>query len=349
MNNDKRYYNKDALFSYKAFLNISLGARGTGKTTCAKFWCVDDFKKTGHRFVWVRRYNTELTGDRKKGIEGCVKDFFKKIQHFYPNDKFEVKKNHAYINGKDAGVFIALSTSSAMKSVDFPDVNKIVFDEFLITKGSKYTYLNNEVVIFLDLISTVFRPITDENGHEQLKTRVWLLSNAVTFANEYFYYFNIKPFHDRRFYHDKEKGIVVEQYKNQVYEDAVRKTDFGKLIAGSEYEDYAVDNQYMLDNDDFIAVKSKNAVFLCNVRYEGQKWGVYADSEFVYVTYRVDTTQPFYVFTKADHSLDSMMIKSIRGTRFELLIKHYQLGLVRFDNIMIKKKFIDFISLFVIK
>ena len=46
MNNDKRFYSKDKLFSYRAFLNISLGARGTGKTTCAKFWCIDDFLKT---------------------------------------------------------------------------------------------------------------------------------------------------------------------------------------------------------------------------------------------------------------------------------------------------------------
>lgn len=348
MNNDKRYYNKDRLFSYKAFLNFSVGARGTGKTTCGKFWCVDDFLRTGKRFVWVRRYNTELTGDKKKGIEGCVKDFFPKIQKFYPNHKFEVKRNHAYIDGKDAGVFIALSTSSAMKSVDFPDVNKIIFDEFLITKGSKYTYLNNELTIFLDLISTVFRPITDEFGKEAYKTTVWCLSNAITFANDYFYYFNIKPFHTQ-FYHDKNRGIAVEQYVNETYEEAVRKTSFGKLISGTDYEDYAVDNQYMLDNNDFILPKSKNAVFLFNVRYEGHKWGVYADSQYVYVTNRVDTTQPFFVFTKADHSLDSLMIKSIRGTRFEVLIRNYQLGLVMFDNLMIKKKFIDFISLFVIK
>ena len=348
MNVDSRYYNKDALFSYRAFLNFSISERGLGKTTSAKFWCIDDFLKHGKRFAWVRRYNSELTGDKKSKMEGCVKTFFKKVQKYYPKTKFEIKGNHAYINNVDAGVFLSLSTSQSMKSVDFPDVNKIIFDEFIIHKNKALTYLADEVTLFLDLISTIFRPITDEKGEEVNKCKVWLLSNAITFANDYFFYFNIKPFRNR-FYHDKKRGIVVEQCENKAYREAVRKTDFGKLIAGTKYEKFAIDNEYMLDNNDFIGKKSPESTFVCNVRYDGQDWGVYADSYYVYVTWRVDKTRPFFAFTNKDHKLDSVLIKSIRGTRFEILIKNYQLGLVKCENIMIKNKFIDFMKLFIVK
>lgn len=348
MNVDKRYYNKDALFSYNAFLMFSISERGLGKTTCAKFWCVDDFIKTGHRFVWVRRYNSELAGDKKTKIEGCVKTFFKKIEMFYPKHKFEIKGSHAFIDGKDAGVFVALSTSQSMKSVDFPDVNKIIFDEFIIKKNKALTYLSDEVTLFLDLISTIFRPITDENGNEKINGRVWLLANAITFANDYFFYFNIKPFHNR-FYHDKQRGIVVEQCENKVYREAVRKTAFGKLIAGTKYEKFAIDNEYMQDSNDFIGKKSPNAVMVFNVRYEGHEWGIYADNTHVYVTWGVDKSRPFYVFTKEDHTIDSVLVKNARGTRFDMLIKNYQLGLVKCENIMIKNKFIDFMKLFIVK
>lgn len=349
MNNDARYYNKDELFSRDGFLYFSISERGLGKTTCAKFWCIDDFLKNGYKFVWVRRYGTEIYGDKRKGLEGCAKTFFEKVKKFYPKHKFEVKNGHCYIDDKDAGCFVALSTSSALKGVDFPEVNKIIFDEFIITEGSKYTYLNNEVQLFLDLISTIMRPITDENGKELTRSRVWLLANAITFANDYFYYFDIKPFRDRRFYHDKNRGIVVEQCKNELYRSLVKKTRFGKLISNTSYEDYAVENKYMLDSEDFIMKKSPEAQFIFNVRYDGHKWGIYADSSYVYVTNKINPSKLFFTFTKADHSLDSLMIKNARGTRFEILIIRYQQGLVMFDNLMIKKKFLDFISLFMLR
>jgi len=348
MNNDPRYYCKDKLFAYGEFLNFSISERGLGKTTSGKFWVVDHFKKTGRKTCWVRRYNSELSGDKKKGIEGCIKTFFDKIQKYYPNDKLETKKNHMYINGKECGCFVALSTSTSMKSVDFVDYDTIIFDEFLIMKGSKNTYLGNEVNILLELISTVFRPITDDSGNEKYKQRVWLMANAITFANDYFFYFGIKPFKNR-FYHDKQKGIVVEQCENPVYRESVKKTQFGKLIKGTDYEDYAIENKYLMDNTDFIEKKSSNAVLMYNVRYEGHKWGIYADSQFVYVSWKLDPSRTFLVFTKSDHSLDSLLIKSIRGTKFEMVIRSYQLGLIKFENIMIKNKFIDFMKIFIVK
>ena len=342
MNVDPRYYNKDRLFSYREFLNISISERGLGKTMSAKFWCIDDFLKNGNRFAWVRRHNTELTGDRKAKIEGCVKTFFKKVQKYYPKNKFEIKGNHAYIDGKDAGVFLALSTSQNMKSVDFPDVNKIVFDEFIIIKSKALTYLTNEIQLFLDLVSTIFRP------EEHKKGKIWLLANAITFANDYFYYFNIKPFRGM-YYHDKQRGIVVEQCKNEIYRESVRKSQFGKLIKGTNYEAYAINNEYLLDNDDFIGKKSPEAQFIFNVRYDGQKWGIYADMYYVYITFKVDPNAPYFAFTKRDHSLDSILLKSVRETRFEMLIRNYQLGLVKCESIMIKNKFIDFMKLFIVK
>lgn len=343
MNVDKRYYLKDRLFSYNAFLNFSISERGLGKTTSAKMWCIDDFLRNGKRFVWLRRYNTEIVGDRKTKTEGCLKDFTKKIEKYYPNVNFMIKGNRLYINDKDAGCFVALSMSQSMKSVDFPDVNKIVFDEFIIQKNKALTYLTNEVPLFLDFLSTVFRPMENQE-----KTRVWLLANAITFANEYFYYFNIKPF-KQQYYRDRARGIVVEQCKNEVYREAVKKTDFGKLVAGTKYESYAIENEYLLDNDDFLGKKSPTAIFQFNVRYDGQEWGIYADPYFVYVTWKIDRTQPFYSFTNKDHTLNSILLKTVKQTKFDLIIRSYQLGLVRCENIMIKNKFVDFMKLFVVK
>ena len=348
MHVDSRYYNKDRLFSYNAYMMFSISMRGLGKTSSAKMWAIDDFLKTGKRFCWVRRYATELFGDRKTKVKGCVADFFDKIKPFYPKVKFSTRGSKAYINGKDAGDFVALSTSQSIKSTDFPNCNKIIFDEFIIKKSKALSYLTDEVNTFLDLVSTVQRPIIDENGNEVNDMRIWLLANAITFANDYFFFFNIKPFHSQ-YYHDKKRNIVVEQCENDLYVKSVKATRFGQLVAGTQYSNYAIDNEYLQDDNNFIKKKSNNAVFILNIRYEGHEWGVYADREYVYVTWNVDRSRPFYVFTKKDHSLDSFLIKSARGTLFEMLIRNYQLGLVYCDNIMIKNKFVDFMKLFIVK
>lgn len=348
MHYDSRFYNKDNLFSRKAMLYFSIGGRGTGKTTCAKMWCIDDFIKHKKRFMWIRRYGTEINGDKRKGVIGCKQNFFEKIKKYYPKIKLEIKGQYAYINGEVAGCFVALSTSSALKGVDFPNTNKIIFDEFLIPKGSIYRYMNDEVNTLLDLISTVFRPILNSKGEEELDGKVWLLANAITFGNDYFFYFDIKPF-SNTYYYNKEKGIVVEQYQNKLHADSVRGTKFGKLIKGTRYESMAVDNKYYLDNNDFIGHKTSNAELIFNIRYLGSKWGIYADSNFIYVTNKYDKTRLSFTFTKDDHSIDSILVKSIHGTRFELLIRYFQLGLVLFENTMIKRRFLDFMSLFVVR
>ena len=49
---------------------------------------------------------------------------------------------------------------------------------------------------------------------------------------------------------------------NKAYRDAKSKTRFGKLVSGTEYEDYAINNSFISDNSDFIDKKSGTSNFL---------------------------------------------------------------------------------------
>lgn len=50
---------------------------------------------------------------------------------------------------------MTLSTAQDLKGTSFPEVNTIIFDEFIIEEGQKKYYLQNEVVIFLNLLETI--------------------------------------------------------------------------------------------------------------------------------------------------------------------------------------------------
>ena len=337
------YYDKGPCLSYKAFLNFIISNRGGGKTYGFKTWCKDDFEKTGHQFVWIRRYGTEIKKMKKK--------FFMDIAKRYPNDKFEIKGDNKYgtflCNNKIIGYYIALSTSALCKSDSFPLVDKIVFDEFLII-GNTYHYLKDEVDLLLELIETIFRNREDDPTAVQPRG-VYLLGNNITFANQYFLYFNIPNFNDR-FYRNKERGILVEKYTNEEFLTLKRKSKIGKLTAGTKYNDYAIENKSYLDNNKFIASKTNNSKFYCAIDYKGATYGFWLDYRQgnMYVNKKYDpNSYDHYCLTKEDHTINTFLIKNKNGARINNLVFLFQAGCMYFENVQIKSQVFELLSYFV--
>ena len=54
------YYDMSKLLSFNKFLNISIGARGLGKSYAAKRWAINNWLKNKKQFVYIRRYKTEF-------------------------------------------------------------------------------------------------------------------------------------------------------------------------------------------------------------------------------------------------------------------------------------------------
>ena len=108
------WYDKSALLSHNKILNMVLSNRGGGKTFNMTRWCIDDFLKRKAQAVWVRRYQTEVDEVIKNG------KFFDAVREYYPNVELKIDGNIGYINGEVAIYFIALSTSSLLKSPSGP-------------------------------------------------------------------------------------------------------------------------------------------------------------------------------------------------------------------------------------
>lgn len=339
----KYWYDKGQLLSYKMFFNMVIGNRGGGKTYGFKTWAIDDFLKTGRQFVWLRRYGTE--------IELMRKSFFEDIAQKYPAHKFEIKGNKKagkfYVDNKLMGFYFALSTSAIAKSSSYPLVDKIIFDEFLIM-GNTYKYLSEEVVLLLEFIETIFR--NRENDPKAIQPRgVYLAGNNITIANPYFLYFNIKPF-KQRFYIDKVKGLLVEQYSNKSFIETKKQSHIGKLTAGTTYAEYAIENKSYLDNDKFIAKKPSNASFNCAIDYKGKTYGFWLDYKngnmYVNMQYDPDSYNHFSL-TKEDHSINTFLIKNINNTYLRNVVWLFRAGCMYFENQQIKSQVYEILSYFV--
>lgn len=318
------WYNNSQLLSYNAILNFIIGNRGGGKSYNAKDWCIRDFIKNGNQFVYVRRYKTEL----KK-----IDKFFDDIKEDYPNNKLEVKGKVALIDGKIAGYFIALSTSKQEKSTAYPKVTKIIFDEFLIDKGSLH-YLPNEVETFLDLFETIAR--------SRDNVRALFIANAISTINPYFTYFKIRVKPTDKFIKAKDGLIVVEQYKSQEFIEKKKNTRFGKLIEGTKYGNYAIENEYLRDNNSFILPKKPSrSFFMYSFKIDGKEYGVYncPDDGFYYVDKTFDpSSSRRYALTVDDFEINFLLIKSLKNrVEFKSLIFCLENGLIMFKDLECKE------------
>ena len=328
------WYDKQQLLSHNKIMNMVLSNRGGGKTFHFTRWGIDDWKKNRKQTVWVRRYQTEIDEMLLNG------KFFDAVRPFYPDDELTIEGNLGYVNGEAAFYFIALSTSRQLKSNNYPDVNKIIFDEFIIDKG-RITYLKAEVEVFLDLYETVAR--TRDN------VRAVLLANSITVVNPYFLFWNIKPDTTKRF--TVHSQVCVELFTDSDFIAMKKRSRFGQLVDGTRYGDYAIDNKWLLDTETFIEEKSPKSEFMLGMKYSGIMYGFWVDYTIgrIFVNRQYDpSSYSLYCLTKDDHEANLLLIKSLSDSkRVQRIVYAFRNGLIRFSDMQVKNQFYEFIGFFV--
>lgn len=328
------WYDKAQLLSHNKIMNMVLSNRGGGKTFHFTRWGIDDFKKNGKQCVWVRRYQTEIDEMLLNG------KFFDAVRDYYPNDELTIEGNLGKVNGETAFYFIALSTSRQLKSNNYPLVNKIVFDEFIIDKG-RVTYLKNEVEVFLDLYETVAR-LRDN-------VRAVLLANSISIVNPYFLFWNVKPDTDKRFTCSGQ--VCVELFTDADFIAAKKKTRFGQLVQGTRYGEYSIDNKWLLDKDTFIEPKTEKAEFMLGMKYNGTMYGFWVDYKqgLIYANKQYDpSSYSLYCLTRDDHEANLLLIKSLsESKRVQRIVYAFRNGLLRFSDMQVKNQVYEFIGYFV--
>ena len=264
MSSQDMWYSPNRLLSHNALLNICLSPRGNGKSFSGKQRIIKNWLKKGKQSVYVRRYVVEIDKIKDK--------FWNDVKPHYPDLDLTVNGNVGFINGEPVVYFVALSTSSSLKSDAFPNVDFIMFDEYVITKTQHSRYLKNEMTLLFDLMETIFR--IRDNGV------VLILGNAVSFVNPLFSFFDIVPKQDQRFQKFKDGLICLELFTSHAFIEKKKETRFGRLIEGTAYGNYAIENKALEDTADFIKERgSYKYKYMCCFKYNDFKIGVWYNLE----------------------------------------------------------------------
>ena len=337
---DDMYWNPRRTRSYNSLYNFIVGMRGAGKTFGALADCSDRFDKGKGKFIYLRRYSTELDGL----TNGPMPALFSKVQSMIPEHKWECKNNMFYMDDEHCGWAVPLSTSNIMKSFDFMGVSTIIFDEFIIDNRGVYHYIKKEVNLFNTFYQTVVRDMSKF-------VPVFFLSNAVSISNPYFDFYHLDKPADgqriRRF--GANKGILVENVVPPRNAEKVRNSAWFDINAGSEYAEYAVDNQWLLDNEDFVEKKPYTVQYDSTLRYNGHDIGVWIEpSNWVYyISNDVEANFPrYFAVTADDHKPNVLLLQAAKKLPVIHALKTaYEAGAVRYETMKLKNEFKDIMRL----
>lgn len=332
------YYDYDKLLSRDFLIAFVISERGLGKTFGAKKAVLNRWLKSGgeEEFIYVRRYKTEL--------DSSLATFWNDLQSngYFEEHTLKVQKSKLLTkftcDNKVCGYAVPLSTSNILKSTAFPKVKYIIFDEYLLAQGGTYRYLKGEMNLFLDLIETVFRL---RDG------KVLMLGNALNvYASPYFAYWDLDIPYGVEFKSYKDGAILVHYARNEEYREKKKQSKFGKLIDGTDYGRYAIDNEDVSINHLFIQKRPEKAVFTSMLIINGNKIGMWNGKDgYLYLSEKVEpNTLNKFAFDFTDHT-EGTIFNSVRENYYvHVCVEAYKHGWLKFENERVKANVISLLN-----
>lgn len=300
-------------------VNMIIGGRGIGKSYGAKKMVIKNFLKRGEEFIYLRRYKQEL----QKTSRTFWNDI--KANEEFSSHELGFKSNQFTCDGKTVGYAISLNTSLIQKGISYPNVTTIIFDEFLID-SPVYRYLNNEVLLFLDLLESIFR--TRRN------VKVFMLANSVSFVNPYFRFWGIERL-NKEFNMIKERNILVVLPEVEEFRDFKKTTSLYKLYQGTDYEDYNINNEFQdLQDKRFIEPLNNHCKYYFTIVHQKKEYGVYKDYQENKLIFseKVNKTCPIKIaLTYDDMNPNSILAKS-NNLYLKNLRMYFYYSMIYFDN-----------------
>ena len=361
MTTTTKYWDINRTLTHNALFYVILGNRTAGKSYGCKKKAIENFIRKGEQFGYIRR--------TKDDIKDSAKEFFKDVAKEFPEYEFKVDGNKFYCrlykseDNEDkkatpwteddiCGFAFNLTTASNKKSIPYPKITMLIYDEFLLDdESSQQRYMKNEPRALLNLYETVARP-----GSDHPRVIMFMLGNGTSVNNPYFIFWKLKmpdmdsPDGNGKFiWHHPTRPIIVENAVKQEMVDEKMKNEFYGVIKGTGYDTYSINNDFINDDDTFVEKRVTTAKPYFTFIYKNQRFGVWISliEGLMWVSDVYDPGFPIvYSITMKDHKPNTLFLRSRKqAQRFNTFIQAYKDGLVRFESVLIKSMCYEVIKL----
>lgn len=242
-------------------LNFFISNRSVGKSYQGKKMLIDEHIKTGRQFLYLRRTLTDCETAGPIFFEDVGNEYERYTMDF-ENGKIKqfILKEHGILGDvvKEGvcGFATGLSYSAKIKSWPLENVFTMFYDEFL-PDDLRYLHPNDPLYEPTQLQSIMGTVIRKHGTLVKEEFQAICAANNVTDFNPYFSQWQIDLT-------TKSRGVFNGCYAEKLIDENVNqeilKTKFGRLIQGTKYGDYALNNVSMHDTYTNIAKHPKNAI-----------------------------------------------------------------------------------------
>ena len=257
-----------------------VGSRGCGKSINIFVTAINEFKKSGRRSIYLRRFDTE--------IERTAID----LSLIGSLTNTEVAREKVKINGVNTDVItvdeepaiymIALSVAGKFKSNAFPNIYAIFYDEFLDMNNRE---LKDETNKFPQFATTVFRDMS--------QFKAVFVANATNLFNCYFLDLEILP--TSTITRNKDLGVKIVMYKtSEELQQEQLSSKLARIVQHIEGDEgSSLTNTFKGNFDTFIRKLGKNDKYLGTYKLNDTLYGAYKHGSDVIISSKADPNFKF--------------------------------------------------------
>lgn len=201
-----KWYSLDKILKYDVQYYMIFGERSNGKSYAVDKYMLDNYYLRGEEFALVKRYEEDIKGKYMENlIDQSLQEYV--FDTYGYHIKFYRGKWLTYEDGQEGkiseckilGHAFSLANVNRTKATSYPNVTTVLFEEFMSITSDDY--LNDELNLFLNLISTIVR--------YRHNLKIFMLANAISKYSPYSSALGIKL-------HRIKKGeIITREYKDK--------------------------------------------------------------------------------------------------------------------------------------
>lgn len=293
---DIKWYSLDNILKHDVQYYMIFGERSNGKSYAVDKYIIDKFFNEGKQFAFVKRYEEDIKSKYMSEVFNPLEDYM--LEKYGHRLKFYRGQWLVYEDGcegklSDCKVFgyaFSLANVNRTKATSYPDIDTILYEEFMSIDCS---YINDELNLFLNLISTIVR--------YRHNVKVFMLANAISKFSPYSSALGIrlhrlkkgeiilKEYTDKkgfktRFAIERTENVNVfdnNQNENKIVYNNFGNSGVGQMITSGDFEVHAYPRRIgnvTLDElrekkDDIIIGKKHATPFI--IRYEDYFYRIY--------------------------------------------------------------------------
>ena len=228
-----KYWDITPIKKINAQYRIIFGERSNGKTYGTLRSFVEDYIKNGSQFAYIRRWLMDIKAGKMQEVFSSITrngEISRLSNGKWNGVKYRSGKFYLIAtNGEDTveddqpmGFVFAIGAMEHDKSISFPGVDNILFEEFISRNG----YLDNEFTLFMNVLSTIIR--------DRDNVSIWMLGNTVSKECPYF-----KEMGLRHVFQQEQGTIDTYTYKKNGMENIIA-VEYTKNLTSKKSDKYFI-------------------------------------------------------------------------------------------------------------